>query len=288
MALSKAPVNQMLVQEDEVCRRSRTIDLFRPQVMGVLNLTKDSFSDGGQFYTFDKAIAHAEKMIGEGADIIDVGAESTCLYSVAGPVEIKQEIDRVIPVVQHLMQNFSVPVSVDTSHAEVMKASIEAGASMINDVRGFQMPGAIEAVKDSDVTLCICAMHRVGIEHYQDVVAQTLAYLQERVDALVAAGISKDRICIDPGFGFPKTEAENLTLMQYLESFTKTGFPVLAGMSRKLFIGKILDKDVDQRLYGSVACAVIALAKGATIIRVHDVGPTVDAMKLACAVMNQG
>lgn len=277
----------MLVQDNAVYEAKRTIDLFRPQVMGVLNLTEDSFSDGGQFNSYDKAIAHAEKMINEGADIIDVGAESTCLYSVAGPVEIKQEIDRVIPVVRYLLQNFQVPVSVDTSHADVMRASIEAGASMINDVRGFQLPGAIEAVKHSDVSLCVCAMHEVGIEKYQDVVAQTMTYLQQRVDVLVAAGISKDRICIDPGFGFPKTEAENLQLMQHLEVFTKTGFPVLAGMSRKLFIGKILGKEVDQRLYGSLACAVLALAKGATIIRVHDVGPTVDALKLACAVINQ-
>src|SRR5438067_1427767 len=255
----------------------------RPLVMGILNVTPDSFSDGGHFQSLEFAMERAEQMIKDGVDIIDIGGESTRPGSPSVPVA--QELDRVMPVIYGLRE-LGYPLSVDTCKPEVMREAIIAGADMINDINGFRAPGAIEAVADSDCGLCV--MHMQGTPqdmqqapHYTDVVAEVIAFLRARVDAMVAAGVRRERICVDPGFGFGKTVAHNYALLRHLGRIgQELGLPVLAGVSRKSMIGTVTGKPLDQRLAGSLAGALAALAHGARIIRVHDVAETVDAIKV--------
>ncbi len=268
-----------------------SLDLSKPRVMGILNVTPDSFSDGGKFIKPPDALKHAVRMVEEGAAIIDVGGEST--RPGAQPVSLQQELDRVVPVIEALSSEISVPVSIDTSKPEVMREAAAAGAGMINDVCALSADGAIEAAGES--MLPVCLMHMQGKPrsmqqqpHYDDVVADVSDFLQQRAQACVAAGIPTQRILLDPGFGFGKTIQHNLLLLQKFESLTALGYPLLAGLSRKSIIGRILDeREADQRLYGSLAAAVIAAMKGASILRVHDVRATVDAIRVTTAVMNQ-
>ena len=251
--------------------------------MGVLNVTPDSFSDGGLFDAHDRAITHARQMIADGADIIDIGGEST--RPGAPPLPIEQELERVVPVLQAL-RDCGKPLSVDTRHAAVMRAVLAEGADMINDISGFRDPDSLAAVSDSQCALCI--MHMQGdpqsmqlAPHYNDVLAEVRDFLLERVQAALAMGIVRARLCIDPGYGFGKTLEHNLTLLQQQSTLQQTvALPLLAGLSRKSTIGLITGKPVQQRLAGSIAAAVIAAEHGARIIRVHDVPETVDALKV--------
>jgi len=256
-------------------------------VMGILNTTPDSFSDGGQFNSSETAINHALKMIQEGADIIDVGGEST--RPGAAAVSVEDEIERVVPVIKALREESDVCISIDTSKPEVMRAAVLAGASLVNDVNGLREIGALEVCAELDVPVCV--MHMQGqprtmqnSPHYDDVLEDVKSFLQERVNECVAAGIRQKNIIIDPGFGFGKTLQHNLQLLQQLDEFEVLGVPVLVGLSRKSMLGLILDSPVEQRLHASVAAAVLAWTKGAKIFRVHDVKPTVDALKVCVAV----
>jgi dihydropteroate synthase len=265
----------------------KPLDLTRPRVMGVLNLTPDSFSDGGLWLDPERALAHAHAMVEAGAAIIDLGGEST--RPGAEPVDAEEEMRRVVPLVTRLAAELEVPVSVDTTKPEVMRAAIAAGAGMVNDVRALRAPGALEAVADSGVAVCL--MHMQGeprtmqqAPHYDDVSAEVLAFLLDRADACVTAGIAQARIVLDPGFGFGKTLEHNLTLMAELDRFVATSFPILVGVSRKAMIGALTGAPVERRLAGSVAAAVIAATRGARILRVHDVADTVDALAVAEAL----
>ncbi len=258
----------------------------RPLVMGILNTTPDSFSDGGNYVRKDIALRRIETMRGEGADIIDVGGEST--RPGAQAVSESEELDRVIPMVEAIVTS-GAAVSVDTSKAVVMQEAIKAGASMINDVRALQEAGALDAVASNEEVL-VCLMHMQGQPrtmqqnpHYESVVDDVKSFLQQRVTACQKAGISTDRICLDPGFGFGKSLQHNCELMKHLDSFKELNFPLLVGVSRKTMIGTILDADINSRSNGSVVAAMYALTKGANILRVHDVKPTVEAVKLYCA-----
>jgi len=260
----------------------------RPLVMGILNTTPDSFSDGGRFYDTGAAVEHALQMLDEGADIIDLGGEST--RPGAAAVTLQDELQRVIPVIEALRRHSAVAISIDTSKTEVMSAAVAAGASMVNDVYGLRAPGAVDACARLDVPVCV--MHMQGEPRtmqanpsYENVLEQIKTFLQQRVDACVRAGIKRDRIIIDPGFGFGKTLQHNLSLLRQLDSFGTLGLPVLVGLSRKSMFGQLLDAPVDQRLAASIAAAVLAWGKGARIFRVHDVRPTVDALKV-CTAMN--
>ncbi|MEJ0005316.1 MAG: dihydropteroate synthase [Steroidobacteraceae bacterium] len=266
---------------------STVLDLTLPKVMGVLNVTPDSFSDGGRYVSHARALEHAQAMIEAGAAIIDVGGEST--RPGAAAVSIEEELRRVIPVVEQLARGGHAIVSVDTSTPEVILAATAAGASFINDVRGLQRAGTLEAVAGSDCAVCV--MHMQGEPdtmqrrpEYADVVADVKHYLQARVAACEAAGIGRDRIVIDPGFGFGKTVAHNLALVRQLPDFVSLRLPVLMGMSRKSTIGVITGRPEGGRLAGSLALAVAAVLRGAQIIRAHDVAETVDALKIAHAV----
>ena len=260
---------------------------FRPLVMGVLNVTPDSFSDGGLHATLDLAITHAENMIAEGADIIDIGGESTRPGSPAVPVE--EELRRVMPVI-YALRDCGKPLSLDTRRPLVMRAAIDAGIDMINDIEGFRGAGALSAVSDSDCALCI--MHMQGdpqtmqqAPRYVDVVAEVSAFLKERIVAAKTAGIAANRLCIDPGFGFGKTLAHNLALLAQTGKIqSDLQIPLLAGLSRKSMIGQITGKPLEQRMVGSVAAALLAAIQGARILRVHDVAETVDALKIWQAV----
>lgn len=260
----------------------------QPKIMGVLNVTPDSFSDGGRYFDRSQALAQARRLVDEGADIIDIGGEST--RPGAEPVGVEEELRRVLPVVEALAGKISQAISVDTSKPEVMRAAAEAGASMINDVNALQAPGALETAVD--LGLPVCLMHMKGEPRtmqlnpeYRDVVTEVRDFLLNRARALETAGMSSDRIYIDPGFGFGKTLEHNLTLLRQLDVFAATGYPVLVGMSRKSMIGALLDTPVDDRVYGSITLAAIAAMKGASVIRVHDVKPTRDALKICGAVM---
>jgi dihydropteroate synthase len=262
------------------------LDLDSPIVMGVLNVTPDSFSDGGLHMEPHAALVHAERMAGEGAAIIDVGGESTRPGSVPTPLD--EELRRVIPVVERVAGRLAVPVSVDTSKPEVMRAAVAAGASMINDVSALRAPGAIEAVAGSNVAICL--MHMQGdprtmqlAPRYADVLAEVRAFLRERVARCVAAGISVSRLVVDPGFGFGKTLEHNLELLRRLRELAADGQPVLAGLSRKGMIGQLTGRATGDRLGGSIALATLAALAGARIVRAHDVGPTVDAMRIVAA-----
>ncbi|HEY9030828.1 MAG TPA: dihydropteroate synthase [Kangiella sp.] len=258
----------------------------RPLVMGILNTTPDSFSDGGNYVRKDIALRRIESMIQEEVDIIDVGGEST--RPGAQAVSVNEELDRVIPMVEAVIA-CGKPVSVDTSKAAVMMEAINAGACMINDVRALQDKGAIDAVV-SDPNVLLCLMHMKGQPRtmqqnpqYSDVVAEVKSFLKQRVEQCLEAGIAIDRICLDPGFGFGKKLQHNCELMKHLDSFKELNMPLLVGVSRKTMIGSILDADVKDRTNGSVAAAMYALTKGVKILRVHDVKSTVEAVKLFCA-----
>ncbi len=268
----------------------KILDLSTPCVMGILNVTPDSFSDGGEFVSPRKAIERAQQMVDEGARIIDVGGEST--RPGAAPVSEQQELDRVIPIIEALSKRLSVPVSVDTCKAAVMQEAVTAGAGMINDVMALRAEGALDAAASTSVPVCL--MHMQGEPRtmqadpcYGDVVEDVSLFLGKRVDACLNAGIGRDRLVLDPGFGFGKTLAHNLALLARLERLEALDLPLLVGISRKSMIGALLDgAPVEQRLHGSVAAAVMAVERGASIIRVHDVAPTVEALKVVSAVMN--
>jgi dihydropteroate synthase len=262
-------------------------DLARPLVMGIVNVTPDSFSDGGLHLLRDAALAHAQQLIAEGADILDVGGEST--RPDAQPVSIQEELDRVLPIIEGL-RGAPVPVSIDTFKPEVMQAAITAGVQMVNDINALQDYAALKAVAASKVAVCL--MHKQGNPqtmqnqpHYLDVVNEVSAFLHERIAAAEAAGIKRDHIVIDPGFGFGKTLAHNLALLRELKKLTVLGVPVLVGISRKSMLGALTGRDVTQRLPASIAAAMLAVQRGAAIIRVHDVRATVDAMKVWNAVI---
>jgi dihydropteroate synthase len=254
--------------------------------MGIVNATPDSFSDGGLHLTRDAAIVHAKQLIAEGADIIDIGGEST--RPGAAPVSLQQELDRVLPIIEGL-RGIAVPISIDTFKPEVMRAAMNAGCSMVNDVNALQDQEAMRVVAQSNVAVCL--MHKLGDPQtmqsqprYQNVVADVSAFLRERIAAAEAAGIDIDRIVIDPGFGFGKTVTHNFSLLANLSELAELGVPVLAGLSRKSMLGAVTGQEVGQRLSASVAAALIAVQRGANIVRVHDVRATVDALKVWNAV----
>ena len=251
--------------------------------MGVVNITPDSFSDGGRFFDTKKAIDHARRLAEEGADIIDLGGEST--RPGAAPVSVQEETDRVLPVLEPIRD---LCVSVDTRRPQVMKAALAAGASMINDIEALQAPGAMDAVRNADCAVCL--MHMKGQPatmqqdpHYDDVVAEVKSVLRERVAAAEAGGIARSRLVVDPGFGFGKTAAHNLSLLKNLREL-HVGVPLLAGLSRKSTLGRITGRPADERLAGSLAMALVALQGGATILRVHDVKETKDVVAVWQAV----
>ena len=252
-------------------------------VMGILNITPDSFSDAGQYQHLESALSRAEQMIADGADILDIGGESS--RPGAPPLPLREELQRVMPVL-YALRDCGKPLSVDTYKPEVMREAILAGADMINDINGFRAPGAIEAVQGSDCALCIMHMQNVPETmqqqpQYEDVVREVIAFLRERVDTMVAAGIARERLCVDPGFGFGKTVEQNYALLRATRQLrSELGLPVLAGLSRKSMVGAVTGRPVGQRLAGSIAGALAAVAQGAEIIRVHDVAETVDALKV--------
>ncbi|MBA6420122.1 dihydropteroate synthase [Pseudomonas sp. 5Ae-yellow] len=267
---------------------SRELDLSRPHVMGILNVTPDSFSDGGYFNRLDRALAHVESMLAAGATLIDVGGEST--RPGAEPVSVEEELGRVLPVVEAISSRFDVVISVDTSTPEVMTASAQAGAGLINDVRALERPGALQAAAATGLPVCL--MHRQGepgsmqdAPSYASVLDEVSAYLQARVAACEMAGISRARLLLDPGFGFGKSLEHNLQLFAGMGHLRPSGLPLLVGVSRKSMIGQVLDRPVDQRLSGSLALAALAIGAGARIIRAHDVAETMDAVRMASAVM---
>ena len=259
--------------------------------MGILNVTPDSFSDGGRYDVLDAAVEQGLKMQTEGAAIIDIGGEST--RPGAAAVDLQQELDRVLPVIGVLSRELDIPISIDTSKPGVMREAVAAGAGMINDVNALNAAGAMEAAKDAAVPVCI--MHMQGqprtmqqAPDYQDVVSEVRQYLSDRLAACEAAGIPRRRIIADPGFGFGKTLEHNLNLLAALNSFRELGVPLLVGLSRKSTIGQITGRPLEERLAGSLAAAVMAVERGASIIRVHDVAATVDALKFTLAVIEPG
>tara|TARA_B100000989_G_scaffold289996_1_gene262589 strand:- start:489 stop:1343 length:855 start_codon:yes stop_codon:yes gene_type:complete len=263
------------------------LNIKNPQLMGVLNVTPDSFSDGGQFSDLDKAVQHALAMIRQGASIIDIGGEST--RPNAKEVSLDDELSRVIPVIKALRRQSDVTISIDTSKPDVMKAAVEAGANLINDVYALQKPGAIEMAASLGVPVCLMHMQAnpetmQENPSYVDVVDEVNTFFVQRLLACEEAGIKKQNVILDPGFGFGKTLQHNLSLLAKFSDFTIHGCPVLAGLSRKSMIGQLLDKEVEQRAVGSVAAALLAVVNGASIIRVHDVADTSDALKIFNAV----
>lgn len=266
---------------------SRALLLDRPHVMGILNVTPDSFSDGGRFAARDAAVRHAQAMVLAGATLIDVGGEST--RPGARAVSVDEELERVAPVVEKIAREIDVVISVDTSTPEVMRESAALGAGLLNDVRSLSRPGALEVAAASG--LAVCLMHMRGEPGtmqddpvYADVVAEVGEFLEQRMLSCVAAGIPLERIVLDPGFGFAKTLAHNLGLFRHMEQLHRLGRPLLVGVSRKSMVGQVLGRPVDQRLHGSLALAALAVAKGAAIIRVHDVAETVDVVRMIAAV----
>jgi dihydropteroate synthase len=263
---------------------SRTLDLSRPAVMGVLNVTPDSFSDGGHFATLEPALAQARRMAAEGAAIIDVGGEST--RPGAAPVSEQQELDRVLPVIERLRAGFDGVISIDTSKPGVMRAACAAGAEMINDVNALRAEGAPAAARDSGAAVCL--MHMQGEPRtmqrdpqYRDVVEEVRAFLMGSAQECADAGIARERIAIDPGFGFGKTLDHNLQLLAAIGRFAESGLPVMVGMSRKSMFKTLLGREPGDRLAGSLAAAAIAVSQGAAIVRAHDVAATVDAVRVA-------
>ncbi len=266
----------------------KQLDLTYPQVMGILNVTPDSFSDGGQFLAQDTALAQAIQMVQDGAAIIDVGGEST--RPGAAVVSIDEEISRVVPVIEAIQSEIDIPISIDTSKPEVMRAAIKAGAGLINDVQALRIEGAMQAAVELEVPVCL--MHAQGSPqtmqndpHYDDVVEEVTEFLLDRVASCEQAGISRDKLILDPGFGFGKRARHNLRLMKHLDKLVKQSLPVLVGVSRKSIIGEMLKISVDERLSGSLSLASIAVWQGAKLIRTHDVRATVQAVNLCNHVM---
>ena len=266
----------------------KLLDLTHPQVMGILNVTPDSFSDGGEFIVADSALLQAKKMVSEGAAIIDVGGEST--RPGALHVSVEQEIARVVPVIQAIHSELDIPISIDTSKPEVMRAAIDAGAGLINDVRALQVEGAMQAAVDCDVPICL--MHSQGTPQtmqnnpqYDDVVSDVIQFLIDRVAKCQQAGILTDKLILDPGFGFGKRANHNLQLMKGLSRLIDQGLPVLVGVSRKSMIGKLLNVSLEERLAASLSLAAISVWQGAKIIRSHDVRETVQAIMMCDYVM---
>lgn len=273
----------------KITARKIELDLNRPIVMGILNVTPDSFSDGGIYNRYDYALKHAASMVDHGAAIIDIGGEST--RPGASEVTLQQELDRVIPIIEAVTDRFEVWVSVDTSKAVVMTEAARAGAHIINDVRSLHEPGALEAAAETGLPICI--MHMLGQPKtmqqtpvYKNVVAEVKQCLSDEIDRCEAAGIAKNRLIIDPGFGFGKNLAHNYQLLAKLNEFHALEVPLLVGMSRKSMIGELLDVPLEERLIGSIACAVIAAMQGAQIIRAHDVKETVQAMNIVQATLS--
>jgi len=259
------------------------IDLARPRVMGIVNVTPDSFSDGGAHADTPSALAHCERLVAEGADILDIGGEST--RPGAPPVGVEQELARVLPVIEGA-RALGVPLSIDTLKPEVMRAAIAAGVDIVNDVQALRLPGAVEAVAASP-SVGVCLMHMRGDPRtmqqqtqYDDVVAEVAAFLRERVGVLAAAGVAADRITLDPGIGFGKTPEQNLTLLRRQHELLALGHPLLLGWSRKSTLGVLTGRPVGERLPASLAAALAAVARGARVVRVHDVAATVDALKV--------
>ncbi|MGR6963987.1 dihydropteroate synthase [Geodermatophilus sp. URMC 61] len=259
----------------------------RPLVCGILNVTPDSFSDGGRFDGLDRAVEHGRTLAAEGADLIDIGGESTRPGS--RPPTLAEELDRVVPVVEALVRQVPVPLSVDTSRPEVMRAAVAAGASMVNDVRALQRPGALEAAAQLGVPVCLTHMQRSPETmqrdpRYQDVVVEVRTFLAERTRACLDAGIRPEHLVVDPGFGFGKTLSHNVALLASLDAFTGLGVPVMVGLSRKSMLGQLTGRDVGDRLPGSLAAALVAVQRGASVLRVHDVAATRDVLAVLDAV----
>ncbi|HEY8354176.1 MAG TPA: dihydropteroate synthase [Methylophilaceae bacterium] len=270
-----------------ICGRYQ-LDLSSPRVMGIVNVTPDSFSDGGRYATVEKAVAHGLQLVSEGADILDIGGEST--RPGATPVGQEEELERVLPVIEQLSKTAGVPISIDTYKPEVMRAAIAAGADIVNDIRALQEPGALDVVAASNAGVCL--MHMQGLPQtmqfdprYDDVVQEVNAFLAERLAMAEAAGIARERVVLDPGFGFGKTTAHNLELLRQLDVTLGLGRPLLVGLSRKSVLGQVTGGDVSVRLHASLAASVISVMKGARIVRVHDVKATVDALKVTAAIL---
>jgi dihydropteroate synthase len=255
--------------------------------MGVLNVTPDSFSDGGRYGSRGAALERAHQMVEEGAAIIDVGGEST--RPGADPVSLDEERRRVLPLLEALAPQLSIPISIDTAKPEIMRLAIEAGAGMINDIWALRAPGALDVAAASAVPVCL--MHMQGVPRsmqqaprYRDVAGEVQAFLAERVRVCEEAGIPRRRLIVDPGFGFGKTLVHNLSLLRHLDRLVELGLPVVVGLSRKSMIGALIDRPVDERLYGGLAAAVLAVWQGARIVRTHDVRATVEALRVCEAV----
>lgn len=268
---------------------NRVLDLSRTHVMGILNITPDSFSDGGRFAQRDLALRHAEAMMLAGATLIDVGGEST--RPGARSVSPVEELERVAPVVEAISAELDVIISVDTSTPAVIRETVRLGAGLINDVRALRRDGALDAAVATGLPVCLMHMRGEPTDmqndpHYTDLVGEVSAFLRERMDQCVAAGIPVERIILDPGFGFAKTLEHNLSLFKHMEALHVLGRPLLVGVSRKSMIGKVLDKPVDQRLHGALALAAMAMINGAKILRVHDVPETVDVVRMIAAVQS--
>ncbi|MFV3306004.1 dihydropteroate synthase [Pseudomonas sp. NY15181] len=266
---------------------NRVLDLSRPHVMGILNVTPDSFSDGGRFNRLDVALRHAAEMVEAGATLIDVGGEST--RPGARVVSPTEELERVAPVVEAIARELDVVISVDTSTPAVMRETARLGAGLINDVRSLQRDGALDAAVDTGLPVCL--MHMRGEPgnmqddpRYPDILQEVRGFLEGRVRVCESVGIARDRIVIDPGFGFAKTQGHNLNLFRQMERLVELGCPMLVGVSRKSMIGRALEREVGERLYGGLALAALAVAKGASIVRVHDVAATVDVVRMIHAV----
>ncbi|WP_421255677.1 dihydropteroate synthase [Aeromonas sp. 600282] len=272
----------------QLISKGLSLSLERPHVMGILNVTPDSFSDGGHFNQIERAVAHARQMVADGATLIDIGGEST--RPGALDVSEQEELDRVIPVVERLVSECDVMLSLDTSKAVVMREGCKAGAHLINDVRALLEPGALDAAAEARVPVCL--MHMQGqprtmqVEpHYDDLVGEVKAFFDERIAACLAAGIAREQLLLDPGYGFGKTLAHNYQLLAAQEELLDYGLPLLVGMSRKSMIGNLLNRPVGERLAGSLACALIGMQHGARIIRVHDVRETMDALRVGWQAM---
>ncbi|MBN1538532.1 MAG: dihydropteroate synthase [Candidatus Thermoplasmatota archaeon] len=270
-------------------QKHRFMDLEPPVIMGILNITPDSFSDGGFFLSIDDAVARAHEMVNHGAAMVDVGGESTRPF--AEPVPLEEEIRRTLPVIERLVDELNVPISIDTRHQEVARAAIEAGASIVNDVNALRGPGMEDIVLETGV--CAVIMHMKGTPldmqvspSYDDVMEEILSFLKERVEHMTEMGIRKDRLILDPGIGFGKRVGDNLTIIRELSIFLDIGCPVLVGASRKSFIGKVLGREVNERLEGSLVSAVLAVMNGASIIRAHDVGETKRALDMLGAIID--
>ena len=268
---------------------NKTLDLSRTHVMGILNVTPDSFSDGGRFLALDNALAQAKRMIEAGVSIIDIGGEST--RPGAPDVELEEELQRVIPVIEAIRREHNVWISIDTSKAEVMKQAALAGADIINDVRALQEPGALEVA--ASLGLPICIMHMQGQPrtmqdnpHYDNLLEDVGVFLQQRIEQCESVGIKRKQLILDPGFGFGKTLQHNYQMLANLDTFHQFGLPILAGMSRKSMLFKVLEKSPSECVAASISCATIAAFKGAQIIRVHDFEETLDAMKIVSMVLD--